>query len=179
MAVMSSQFPLNFKPINLKQTADTWNIRIAFLSVIQTRRHLIHLIIHARPPAVRNGNTALHKVHHTTGMTIFSEQIHVAWLSFRTQNFLSFHVLLLFLWLILYHSPPIFFFLPTFDYNPVSTVTRLRTCKSWFHSREWQDFYLPQSIYSLWRNNSHSDNIIFQVLAKELERFTWSLNEHE
>ena len=89
MAVMSSQFPLNFKPINLKQTADTWNIRIAFLSVIQTRRHLIHLIIHARPPAVRNGNTALHKVHHTTGMTIFSEQIHVAWLSFRTQNFLS------------------------------------------------------------------------------------------
>jgi len=83
------------------------------------------------------------------------------------------------LWLILYHSPPIFLFLPTFDYNPVSTVTRLRTCKLWFHSRKGRDFYLPYSLYSLRVSNSYCKNTIFQFFTEEFERFTWSLNEQE
>jgi hypothetical protein len=131
------------------------------------------------PPAVRNGNTALHHVPHTTGTTTFSEQIHVAWLSFRTQNFLSHFVSCIFFVAHFISFASYLLFLPTFDYNPVSTVTRLRTCKSWFHSREGHDFCLPQSVYSLRRNNSHCNNVIFQVFTEEFERFAWSLNEHE
>lgn len=112
-------------------------------------------------------------------MTKFREQINVTWLSNRTQNFLS-HFISCFFFVAYFTSfASYFLFLPTFDYNPFSTVTRLRTCKPWFHSREGHDFYLPQSVYSLRRSNTHCKNTIFQFFPEQFERFTWSLNEQE
>lgn len=171
MAVTSSRFQLNFKSINLKQTSETWNIRITFLSVIPKRRHLIYLIIHVRvhPQSTQR---------YTTSIIVLVWQhlankymLHGSLSEYRIFPLISY--LASSLWLILYNSSIFFFF------QPVKTVTRLRTCKSWFHSREGHDFCPPQCVYSLRRNNSHCNNKIFQVFTEEFERFTWSLNKHE
>lgn len=110
MAVMSSRFPLNLKPINLKQTAETWNIRIAFLSVIPTRRHLINLIIHA----IVHPQFVMATQRYTMAIILLARQnfsnkhmLHGSLTEHRIFSLISY--LASSLWLILYHSPPIFF----------------------------------------------------------------------
>jgi hypothetical protein len=172
VAVTSSRFQLNFKRINLKHTSETWNIRIAFLSVIPTRCHLIHLIIHARVQPQSTQRYTMSIVVPVWQHLVKKYMLHGSLSEHRIFSLIWY--LASFLWLILYHSPPIFFF-----FQPVNTVTRLRTHKSWFHSREGHDFFFFLSVYSLRRNISHCNNIIFQVFTEEFERFTWKLNKHE
>jgi hypothetical protein len=107
-----------------------------------------------RPPAVRNGNTALHNAHHTTGMTTFSEQIHVAWLSFRTQNFLSHFISCFFFCGSFYIIRPLF----SFFFQPLTIIQSVQRLGLEPASRD----FIPgnDKIFIFHKASIHCDEII-------------------